>query len=50
MRTARPNKVVTYVRFSESTVKQLDRLAQQEETDRSAVIRRIVLNALRVQK
>lgn len=47
MKTTRPNKVVTYVRLSESAVKQLDRLAEREETDRSAIIRRIVLDALR---
>ncbi len=47
MKTARPNKVVTYVRLSEPIVRQLDRLAEREETDRSAVIRRIVLDALR---
>jgi predicted DNA-binding protein len=43
----KPRKVVTYVRLSESSIKQLDQLAQQEETDRAAIIRRIVINALR---
>ena len=47
MKKARADKVVTYVRLSESAVKQLDRLAEREETDRSAIIRRIVLDALR---
>jgi predicted transcriptional regulator len=47
MKTARQNKVVTYVRLSEPIIKQLDRLAEREETDRSAIIRRIVLDALR---
>jgi len=47
MKKPRTDKVVTYVRLSESIVKQLDRLADREETDRSAIIRRIVIAALR---
>jgi predicted transcriptional regulator len=47
MKKPHPPKVVTYVRLSESSIKQLDQLAQQEETDRAAIIRRIVVNALR---
>ena len=47
MKKPREDKVVTYVRLSESVVKKLDRLADREETDRSAIIRRIVIAALR---
>jgi predicted transcriptional regulator len=47
MKKPRADKVVTYVRLSESVIKKLDRLADREETDRSAIIRRIVIAALR---
>ena len=47
MKKARTDKVVAYVRLSEAVIKKLDQLADREETDRSAIIRRIVIAALR---
>jgi predicted transcriptional regulator len=40
-------KVINYVRLSEETTRQLDRLAKLEDLTRSDVIRAIVMNALR---
>jgi predicted DNA-binding protein len=41
------DRMVTYVRFSAATIERLDALAREEETNRSTVIRSIVLKALR---
>jgi metal-responsive CopG/Arc/MetJ family transcriptional regulator len=41
------NRMVTYVRFSAATIEKLDALAMEEETNRSTVIRSIVLKALK---
>ena len=40
-------RAVTYVRFSTATLQRIDAMAAEEETNRSQVIRSLVLKALR---
>ena len=48
----RPNKrnraVISYVRFTEEVARKLDEIAEAEDTTRSAIIRRFVLEGFRV--
>jgi metal-responsive CopG/Arc/MetJ family transcriptional regulator len=41
------DRMVTYVRFSAATIEKLDAMAREDETNRSTVIRSIVIKALR---